>query len=79
MKGGTRLLEQLPGFHSVSADLRRRLPQPLLTTSSGSPVPWVAGETQRGGLYDGWVDTAESSARNPGNRTARFDQGCFAE
>lgn len=79
MKGGARLSEQLPGFHSVSADLRSRSPQPLFTSSSDSPVPWVAGETQRGSLYDGWKDTAEPSARNPGNRTARFEQGCFAE
>lgn len=73
MKGRARLTEQLPGFRSVSADLRSHLPQPLFISSSGPQGPQVAGETQKGQLT--WV--GGRTRRIFGNKTARSDQGCL--
>lgn len=80
MKSGARFMEQLLGFHVVSPDLRSRLPQPLFISSSfcfsraavcwrdsGGQLSPVRGRTR---LY---------LLRTLANRTARFNQGCFAE
>lgn len=68
MKCGTRFTEQLPGFHSVSADLRSHSPQPLCTSSSGSHMPWIAGDSAGAAFTGRWKDAAEPLAGNSSNK-----------